>query len=132
MSRFRDFDAARAERAREPIEFKLGGEMFSATGDMPAGLLLDAAAGLGSDDPAAQGAVFAALFEGIVAPEDHERFGAAVRRVDIETVMELITWIMEEVTGRPLPMSSPSPFPRAQDGVSWRVDSSSPASTPSN
>lgn len=129
MSRFRDFDAARAERASEPLEFKLGGELFTASGDMPAGLLLDAAASM--HDPNAQGDVFQALFNGIVAEEDHERFAAAVRRVDMQTVVDLVEWIMEEVTGRPLPSASPSLAQLSTNGSPSKVASPPLAWSPS-
>jgi hypothetical protein len=124
MSRYKDFDAARAERAGEPLTFKLGGEMFTGSGEIPAGLLLDASAALTNEAAAAQ--AFQALFEGIVPEEDHERFATAVRRVDMQTVFELVTWIMEEISGRPFGNASSSPKLHAVDGapskdgsVSW-------------
>lgn len=124
MTRFKDFDAARAEHAREPIEFKLGGEHFVARGEVPAGVVLDAVTA--GDDMQTQLALFATLFEAIVADLDAERFALAVRRVDVETVFELVAWIMEEVTGRPLPSASPSPVEPSGDGPPSRVVSLSP------
>ena len=40
MGRYRDFDAARAERAGEQIEFKVGGEEFAVDGTLPGGVIL--------------------------------------------------------------------------------------------
>lgn len=112
MTRFKDFDAARAEHQREPLEFKLGGEHFVARGEVPAGVLLDAVAA--GDEDAQRAAAFTAMFEAIVHEEDADRFALAVRRVDLGTVYELVGWIMEEVTGRPLSSAGPSePSPLA-------------------
>jgi len=125
MSRFRDFDAARAES--EPIRFRLGGELFELACVLPAGPLLDMARAK-TDDEAIPALV--AFFEAIVADDDTERFAAAIRRSDIRTLAEAQAWIIAEATGRPLPNASPSAALPSESGVSWKNTQPEPVGTP--
>ena len=61
MARHRDFDAARAEHAQEPLTFRLGGEDFTTSGDLPAGALLDLGAAAAGDDDAATFGAFSSV-----------------------------------------------------------------------
>lgn len=131
MSRFKDFDAARAEARGEPLTFKLGGEMFTACAELPAGVLLDMGAAFTSQDAMAGFDLFTELFQVIVAPDDQERFAAAVRTVGLSTVMDLVQWIVEESTGRPFETPSPSPHRSVTGGGSSNGDSVSWAASPS-
>ena len=70
MGRYRDFDAARAERAGEQIEFKVGGEEFAVDGTLPGGVILELAEAMASGDQFAAMGLTAELFKGIVRPED--------------------------------------------------------------
>lgn len=123
MSRYRDFDAARAEANAEPLTFTLGGEDFTAATDLPSGVLLDMAAAFTSDDPSMGLDLFSELFRVMVAPEDAERFAVAVRKVGLSTVLDLVGWIVEESTGRPFNKPSPSPPRPVQSGGSSNGDS---------
>ncbi len=127
MGRYRDFDAARAERAGEQIEFKVGGEEFAVDGTLPGGVILELAEAMASGDQFAAMGLTAELFKGIVRPEDTDRFAAAVRTVDMMTMLDLLSWIIEEATGRPLPNASPSEPASSEGGSPSRVVSLSPA-----
>lgn len=131
MTRFRDFDAARAERVADPIEFVIGGERFTSTGELPAGVLLDIGRAIAAGNDFASFALFTEFFDSIVAPADHERFAGVVRSTDIETVLELAGWIIEEATGRPLSSVSSSEAGPSRNGVAWKPDAPSPELTPS-
>lgn len=126
MSRFKDFDAARAEQHREPLTFRLGGEEFTITGVLPAGILLDIAAAQSSGNQEAMFGAVVGMWDQLVPPADQERFAAAIRRVDLETMLALVEWVVEETTGRPFGSSSSSPEVPSQDGPPSRVVSLSP------
>lgn len=125
MSRFRDFDAARAES--EPIRFRLGGELFELACVLPAGPLLDMARAK-TDDEAIPALV--SFFEAIVPEEDKERFAAAIRKSDVRTLAEAQAWIIGEATGRPLSPASPSVALPSESGVSWRNTQPETVGTP--
>lgn len=132
MSRFKDFDAARAEAMGEPLTFKLGGEMFTATGEVPAAVLLDLGAAINSSDTIHAFALMQELLERLVAPEEEAQFARAMRRVGLESVLELVRWIVEETTGRPFVTASSSPAQPSEDGapsklasVSWAPEAHS-------
>jgi hypothetical protein len=122
MSRFKDFDAARAEAHGEPLTFVLGGEMFTATGELPAGVLLDLGRAVAADNTLLTLDLLQEFFEAIVGPDDVDRFAKAVRRVGLETVQALLEWIVEESTGRPFTTASSSPLPRVPDGATSKVE----------
>lgn len=122
---FRDFDAERAERAREagldPIEFRLGGRDLVAAPTVPFGAMLDlAAAPEYAEDPlgayrAAVAFISAAVVKGNVA--------AACGAVDEETLVAALNWLVEVYTGRPTGPSSGSADGSQPDGR----DTSSPS-----
>lgn len=126
MARYRDFDAARAEQHREPLTFRLGGEEFTITGALPAGVLLDIAAAQTSNDQEAMFGAIVGMWDQLVAPVDQERFAQAIRRVDMETMLALVEWVVEETTGRPFGSPSSSPEESFSDGQASRVVSLSP------
>ncbi len=114
MSRFRDFDAARAES--EPLRFRLGGELFEMACVLPAGPLLDMARSKNDDEAIV---ALASFFDQLIPEADRERFSEAIRRTDIRALAEAQAWIIAEATGRPLPNASPSPSSPSGNGVSW-------------
>jgi hypothetical protein len=122
MSRFRDFDAARAEHVRKPLSFRIGGEDFTVDGSLSSGILLDLgkAMVLGDDTLMLQANI--ALWDEVVSEDDKERFATALRRTDMATMIDLVAWIVEESTGRPL----------GSQRVSWQSPSTNgePSSMP--
>lgn len=118
MSRFNDFDAARAER--EPLRFRLGGELFEIA-VVPAGALLAIAAAEASKNTAQQFAAYQQFFESVIAAEDQERFAAAMLRVELSDTLDVIRWLIEEGTGRPFMNAPRSPVTPPESGAPSRV-----------
>lgn len=130
MGRHKDFDAARAEHAGEPLTFTLGGREWHCVTDLPITPVLDVADVLDLDemDPAAMRAI-TSLLTCVVVPDEREAFTETLRTegVGIRTLMEVISWAMEELSGRPLPSASPSPLVESPGGEPSRVVSLSQA-----
>lgn len=119
MSRHRDFDAARAEVQSEPLTFRLAGRDFTIE-RVPAGPLLDLAAHAGDTDAAAM-AAFSRFLHALVIPSQRDDLVAALADVDLSTLFELVQWVIEEQTGRPLASPSPLPLDASQGGEPSRV-----------
>lgn len=126
MDRFRDFDAARAEREQEPLTFRLEGRDFTTPGTVPAGVLLDIGRAVAAGNQMAMFTATAEFFEHLVPDDQAEEFAAAVRTTDMETMLDLVSWIIEEATGRPLPSASSSASPSSTDTPPSRVVSLTP------
>lgn len=124
-TRHRDFDAARAEHVGEPLTFTLNGTLFTCVADVPSGPLLDMAANADLADAAAFSA-FGEFLRSIVVPDQADDFNAALRTVGLATLLELVSWVVGEITGRPLSVPSSSPASASSDGGSSRVVSLSP------
>lgn len=129
MPRYRDFDAARAEQHREPLTFRLGGEEFTIDGALPAGILLDIAAAQSSGNQEAMFGAIVGMWDQLIPQPDQERFAQAIRKVDLETMLALVEWVVEETTGRPFGQPASSPVVPSQDGPPSRVVSLSPVET---
>ena len=127
MGRHRDFDASRAENNAEPLTFRLAGYDFVIE-RVPAGPLLDLAANGDATDAAAM-AAFARFLKALVRPADRDQLAAALDDTDLTTVLELVRWVIEESTGRPLDTPLPSPPVASEDGEPSKVVSLSPVST---
>lgn len=127
MSQHRDFDAARRERQLEQLTFTVGGDTFTIDASLPAGVLLDLGRYTASSDSQQAFAAFVGFWDEVIPPDDQERFAQAVRRVDLDTMIAMVEWIVEESTGRPLGRRSSSPEAPSTDGQPSRVVSLSPA-----
>jgi hypothetical protein len=108
MARFKDFDAAEAERTNDPITFVLGGREWVAEHVNSATFLTLARKGATGGDEA-----LLAFYEFIVGtlPEgDREDFFAMLDEKDIQmtTLKDLGQWIVEQATGNPTTAASPS------------------------
>jgi len=125
MSRFRDFDAARAEHARNPLDFKIGGESFTIDATLPAGVLMDLGRAFMLGDDSASFGAYIALWEAVIPDEDEARFAQALRQVDLATMTELVAWIVEESTGRPLDSANDSPPSPSSNGDRSRLAAAS-------
>jgi hypothetical protein len=140
MSPHRDFDAARAQRAREtdPLSFTLGGERFTCVAEPT---LADTFALLAAPEPedSERGAVQSILeFVGnLVVHGDRARWERMVkaqkrrgrRRASVPVspsdVLELGAWLATEYTARPTRPSSDSSDGRPSTGGSSSSGSSS-------
>lgn len=127
MSRHRDFDAARAEIEGPPLTFTLCGEEFRCRAKIPAGPILKLASqhdlqGLEAIDALGQ------FLYSIVVPDQADTLRKVIDEdVTVPLAVEIVAWVIEESTGRPLPMLSDLPLPASEDGPSSNLVSLSPA-----
>lgn len=102
-SRYKDFGSAVSDK--EPIVFKLHEEEFTCIPTIQGKVLMDLVSRSQSDDPAEAMAVVDTFFEKVLEDESLERFNdllnAKDRIVTMETLAEIITWLVEEYSGRP-------------------------------
>ena len=123
MARHRDFDAARAEQAGEPLTFLLDGYTFACPPQMPAGPLLDLAALADESDQAKMLGAFARFLRALVVPADRGRLDEALSIVTIDVIVDVARWLIEEQTGRPLGLLSASDGSSSPPGLSSTVAS---------
>ena len=130
MGRFKDFDAAEAERQREPITFRLGGREWNV-------IHVDAASFLAFSRQIAEGGNAVVLgfddyIHGSLAEDERDDFRAmlAESHISLPTLIAVGTWIVEQASGNPtadVSLSQPAP---SRTGEPPRVVSLWPASTP--
>lgn len=118
MERYKDFDVARAEHEGEPLRFRLAGRDFQTLPFIPAGPLLELAANEGKSG-AGGFAAFGHFLRTVVVPDQRDEMDAAMTEVDFPTVRDVVSWILEESTARPLESADSSP-----NSVSWTSEQS--------
>ena len=103
-ARFKDFGSG-SKSDKEPVSFKLHGEDFNCVAEIQGKVLLDMVSRSQSDDPVVAAAVVTDFFDKVLTDESLERFNALVvdkeRIVTMETLSEIVAWLIEEYTGRP-------------------------------
>lgn len=101
MARFKDFDAAQAEREDTPIAFQLGGQQWTAP-HVNAGTFLAFVrkASEGGDQAVL---AFDDFVTHVLPVEQREPFHEMLAESDIPitTLTELVKWIIEQATGNP-------------------------------
>lgn len=100
MSRFRDFDTAKAEAAREPVEFVVRGQRFSLPSELPAIVPLEMLAlkselGEGADMPPE---AVLKLIRGVFGDETDRLLESGISMTELEAVLG---WVMSEYGGGP-------------------------------
>jgi hypothetical protein len=113
MSRFKDFGEGAAGET-EPVTFKLHGEEFTCQANVPGKVLLDLVAKGAEDDSGAAGAVMVnTFFKAVLLPESYERFDALATNPDkivtVETIGQIVEWLMEQYADRPTERPELSP-----------------------
>ena len=129
MARFKDFDAALAERNGEPITFKLGGRQWTANHvNAETFLVFVRHASEGGD---ALVLAFADFIDAALPEQDRQAFHAMLNTHDvpIDVVMDLAKWVIEQAAGNPTDAVSQSPQQRSRRGQRPRVVSLSGASS---
>jgi hypothetical protein len=105
MARFKDFGSGGTGAKAEPITFKLHDEEFTCRGEIPGKVVLDLVAKSGSDDPSESAKVIEGFFAIVLQPESLERFNELAvdpdRIVSMETLSDIVAWLVEEYTNRP-------------------------------
>jgi hypothetical protein len=106
MTRYKDFGSGNDSVQREPLVFKLHGEEFTCKPAIQGKALLNLAAKTGGDDPAKAAETIDQFFDFVLASDDNkQRFQAlltdADKIVSVETLSEIVAWLVEEYTQRP-------------------------------
>jgi len=103
MTRTKDFGSSAKKINKSPITFTLEGEEFEAKKMLQGKVLLDFAQL--SDDPNKAAAAIPMFFEKVLLSESLERFSALIdsddRIVEVETLAEIVGWLMEQYTNLP-------------------------------
>ena len=104
-SRFKDFGSGASLEEKEPIVFKLHDEEFTCIPVLQGKVLMDLVSNSQSDDPVQSIGVIDSFFSHALDDESLERFNALLedknRIVNMETLGEIISWLVEEYSGRP-------------------------------
>lgn len=102
--RFKDFGSGE-KSDKAPLKFKLHGEEFTCVAEIQGKVLLDMVSRSQSEDPAVAAAVVTDFFNKVLTDESLERFDALTvdkeRIVTMETLSDIVAWLIEEYTGRP-------------------------------
>jgi hypothetical protein len=110
MSRFKDFGAPLEDNAKESLSFKLYGEEFNCRSAIQGKVLLQFAASSSSENAADSTDAILGFFKVALLPESHERFEKLIedpdKIVSVETLGEIIGWILETYSNRPTQVSS--------------------------
>jgi|SRR6056297_1738545 len=107
MTRFKDFGSGsyKPEEAQE-LSFKLYDEEFLCTPAVQGKFLIDLISGAGDETSTSRNLeIITEFFENVLEEESNERFQALLKDkkkiVTVETLSEIVAWLMSEYTGRP-------------------------------
>ena len=106
MTRFKDFGSGTSTGEKEPVSFKLHEEEFTCVPEVQGKVLLDLVAKSNNEnDPAAAAQIINTFFETVLHEESYARFDALLNSkdkiVNMETLAEITSWLVEEYAGRP-------------------------------
>lgn len=106
MSRFKDFGAGSGTgEEASPISFKLYDEEFHCVPRMQGKVMLNIVEDSASDDPAASARTINSFFKKVLKDESFTRFDGLLedkdRVVSVETLAEIVSWLLEEYSNRP-------------------------------
>jgi len=113
--RHKSFDVVDIDDA-EPLSFDLGGEEFFCYPEVQGKTILDIMRVAAEGDDETRGAAMAVsvldFFQKVMPPEEYERFEKLMkdpkRIVRMETLSDIMGWLIEEYTDRPTEPSSAS------------------------
>jgi hypothetical protein len=113
MTKFKDFGAGTSSEEKEQISFKLHGEEFTCRPEIQGKVLLELISKSGSENPADSAEIISKFFGIVLMPESYERFDVLTKDPDkivsIETLGEIVGWLVETYTDRPTTRSEVSP-----------------------
>jgi hypothetical protein len=105
MSRYKDFGSGASVGDKEAIVFKIHGEEFTCIPVLQGKVLMDMVTKSQSESSVEALSVISTFFSKILVDESLERFNALLedkeRIVTMETLGEIIAWLVEEYSGRP-------------------------------
>ncbi len=104
MARFKDFGSPAANKT-EPLRFRLYGEDFTAVANIQGKTLMGLVKNSNTEDPAASADMIFDFYNTVLIPESRERFNRLIESqeniVPVETLAEIVGWLVEEYSGRP-------------------------------
>jgi hypothetical protein len=110
-TKFKDFGSEELKDFPE-VKFKLYNEEFFCKKAIPGKLLLEVAGNIDDESPASADKVISQFFEVSLEEESFERFDKLIkdpeRIVTVETLGEIVGWLVEQYSGRPTKESSDS------------------------
>lgn len=105
MTRFKDFGTGADGDQKEPLTFKLHGEEFRCLPQVQGKLMLDLANNGDDNSPGQTAKFIGKFFVSVLEDESYKRFDDLLtskdRIVSVETLSEIIGWLVEEYTTRP-------------------------------
>lgn len=106
MARFKDFGSGSNDGAPvEPVTFKIHGEEFTCIPEIPGKTVLNLVAKSGGEDPAQSADAVTGFFKTVLTEESNVRFDALAedpnRIVSMQTLTDIIEWLVEQYTDRP-------------------------------
>ena len=114
----KEFKAAKAEIQQEPIQVDLGdGDIFPVNLPLPGMAILDVASA--AEDQGLQTVTAMTTFlKDAMGEETYKEFHKKCmeKRLSIETIAEIMSWIIEEATGRPTQQPSDLLQPQSHVG----------------
>lgn len=105
MARFKDFGSGGDISEKEPISFKLWGEDFHCVPVIQGKLLLEIVSDSTSEDASKSALVMDKFFSAVLKPESKKQFDTLLsdpeKITTLETLSEIVGWLMEEYSNRP-------------------------------
>jgi len=132
MTRFKDFGSpvSPAASSDEVITFNLYGERFKCVQALQGRTLIEFIARSSVDNPSESAKAVLDFFDSALAPEDRERFteltASEDRIVPMDTLTEIMDWLVEQYTARPTEPSTPSESGDTSTGTTFAGVPSSP------
>jgi hypothetical protein len=113
MARFKDFGNPFDADAAEKLTFKLYDEEFECYPEMQGKTLLLFVEKSNSEDVADSAAAISLFFQKVLTPESYGRFDTLAndpsKIISVQTLAEIVGWIMEQYSNRPTQGSEHSP-----------------------
>lgn len=104
-TRFKDFGAGKGTRNTEPIVFKLYDEEFTCVPEVQGQVMLNLVIESNSGEADATAKVIFSFFQKVLEDESYTRFEELLndkkRVVTVETLSEIVAWLIEEYSSRP-------------------------------
>ena len=105
MAKFKDFGSGAGTGAKEPVSFTLHGESFECRQALQGKIILDLVARSSSENASDAAKVIDDFFSSVLLPESLTRFNNLLKDpdkiVDVETLGEISSWLVEVYTSRP-------------------------------
>lgn len=105
MAKFKDFGSGTTPVTTEVISFKIYDEEFNCLPALQGKVLLGFIAESGSSDPVVQSQIIEKFFDYVLTDESLERFNTLQtskdKIVSVETLGEILSWVVEQYTDRP-------------------------------